>query len=376
MPAFHDTVDPIQPMWGVPYQALPNQSGGPTGAGQGDLTHTRPPRPPRPQLPGTNVVDMQGRTVIPQQMPRLDNYQVSPGQSGLPLGYKNQFVSKALKNLKRNLRANQLGILTGFRDTAGVAILQYANAEQHYRDAKRALAQTATDRAVMAGRADARALRPMATIEQAQRLAQPTYLPKAPNVALPTPQAAMPTVNIPSDMPESTKGSATQGDFRSTSSSPAGDFEVGRGSIPSQSTPGINPVSAAAPSIFNAIANGLQAALNNGLASLFQSNPQPRFQYGQGPKTQPFVSYPPGTNPSSLTPSNAPGVASQPSNFASINPEPEPEPEPQPEANAKCECKKGESPKRKKGKCGQGYFKQSRDGTTEYKFWSNRKCPS
>lgn len=86
-----------------------------------------------------------------------------------------------------------------------------------------------------------------------------------------------------------------------------------------------------------------------------------------------------------FAPSSAPQQSFSPFAFMGGNASPSPAPIPkgkqQPGAatssssSSSCECQGNRFPKRTKGECGQGYFKELPNGNTEFTYWSHRKCP-
>jgi hypothetical protein len=337
-----------------------------TGSPLGNLFFIRPPRPGA-RLPGSNVVGIgTGTQYLPQRFPNYDQSGISPGQAQLRLRVKNRLLNDSLRNLKKSLlRGGGLGQLAALRDTGGKAILAYANAQQHYRSAKSALALTAIDRQVMAGRADARASRPNISGMDVARAATLPYLP----VGAPAIQKGDKTTSViskntspgvatrPENAPSVRPSVTSPGTAGQPSSQP-------RPTAASQKRPATSPVT------FTAIESALATILQKGLQTFLQvPKVTPSAPFNPAP---PRVGTPivPSVN---LTPSKQAGVASSPNQgFAqALNPDlnPEAQLEDNPE-KCNCKCKKGEGPKEK---CGTGYFRIGTDGRTTYKYWS-KKC--
>lgn len=317
---------------------------------------------------------MQGRTVIPQQFPSYNNYFPSKGQGKLKL-------KGGGPRGKRSGSITQTGLLAemvGFDIVSGMLMHERAKAEQEAQDYRRGVLSDTRD---VGSTAAAKALRPYQELspEAIARQAEPKYLPTdLPYVA---------PLSVPDYLPKSVPDVQISPDagvpynqnvlVPGQDSSPAGYPTTTPRSPAAQSypgaTPGINPVGAVAPSFLTSLATlanqTLQTALNTYLAPRPSSSA--RFNQSPGGAAPRVGDFLPG-----LTPSNAPGVASQPGqSFAqALNPDLNPEPDLATNPD-KCNCKKGKGPEKKKGECGQGYFKQKSDGTTEFKFWSRRRCP-
>lgn len=97
----------------------------------------------------------------------------------------------------------------------------------------------------------------------------------------------------------------------------------------------------------------------------------PRVQPGS-PLPEPFSPWQPQPSPSP-SPSPVPEPFANPGlqSFTSPQLGLQPQPSPREESN---DCQKGKVPKRKRGQCRQGYFRETPDGRTKFTTWSTRKC--
>jgi hypothetical protein len=230
----------------------------------------------------------------------------------------------------------------------------------------------AIENQVMGGLADARARTPDPYVNQVIKASQPKYLsqeqlgqvsnvPKSDTARPPLDQKVRGNQPNPAQFPAQTPPPAP----------PPRPSTAGRSQPqPAQQTPFLDQVA-------QFIDANIGQLLDRGLAPQDTPAPSPRPPPSKPPpKTSapalPFDApySPPGTNP--LTPLDARGVPFAETQRGRIElPESAKDPQPDP---AEDQCKKGGGPKKTKGQCGQGFFRQMPDGSVKYKYWSRTKC--
>lgn len=365
---------PVNPGWG-PWPSRP-------GSGGGGGT----PRPPRggggPPFPG-DYTGLPGRGgYAPGYYPGAYSGPFSSAmeRQGREMAkqaakYARQAARAARKRLKKLRAAISRAAARGLPADATMGDWAMASADA-WRATQAAAASTA-ERAQLLGEIGARA---------SLRAQVPTW--GAPN-------PAVPGLNLPQNTPaynESVYPVTTPGTGAATATRPsggvaggvAGDVGLPTGTqrLPRVATPGINPAVSPATIPRYDPTEYLNAAVQQLIAprpaTLVRPAGQPRPPTAPRPRgptvtpRPPIIAPPtsPGVSvPSSpLTPFQAPGVGFAPNLGNYVTPRPDRTTETDQD---KCDRK---GPKRERGKCAQGYYRQFPDGTTQYTKWSTRKC--
>jgi len=360
---------------------IPSFNIGSGGGGQGSPAPGafRPPPPRKPPGPTTGIGPPARAPRGPTTVVRAPITTVPRTFAANDPAYNNVYgkVSRTAAGFRRAL-ASFHGYQTSMLEQGGAMLGEgIMLAQQEQRAAKDALQAD-----IVRSATPTSSLLP--TIETAQRQAEPTYLPyQAPTFAVPLPEVPLPTFNQPLIGPGQA-GQMAVDSYSLPSESSAPYNESVLGNAPQQTkipyaTPGINP--AAAPgaglssflnpdALLNTLTNILtkpQAALATAISTardvvgnlLPRDIPNRLFTGDFLPKLGPLT-----------------GINANPLSLLNLNPQPALNLATNPALNPQnCACKKGEEPKKEKGKCMSGFFRQHEDGSTEYTKWSD-KCQS
>jgi len=328
------------------------------------------PKPPAPSSPGRAGAPGRGGPINPRMGPIPRTFAAND-----PSYYVPNIPAPKLKNPVQGLGYGFGGMLAS---ALGSSIADQINEAQMASDAlataKSGLVEQVAQQGIPTG-----SLLP--TIESAQRLAEPSYLPQgAPTFPVGLPTVDMPTFNQPLLGPGEAGaiGVETAG-LPSVDSAPYNQSvlgsQPGQLTFPGQ-TPGINPT--AGPTAGRSFGVNPDSLL--GTLSDILSNPHQALQAGLNYAVQAVTPFLPRDLP--LPRIGTPGLTGLNTGsvpFLNMAQSPQTQPQAQPEAapaTQPCACKKGDSPKKEKGKCAQGYYRQHEDGSTDYIEWSSRKCQS